>query len=167
METLIDFFDSDDLSDDVMYFPEMHGFLTSIAIQPIIVDETKILDEILPNTPVNASIKKAIMVLQTNIKQSLLNNEFPDVPDTNIEDEDVLILWSSGFMQGIFFQEDAWFSTHPEDVAELTLPILSCSELLNEELIDIAQDDDLLDRMAEKIPDCVTDLYLLLNAPEE
>ena len=70
-------------------------------------------------------------------------------------------------MQGIFFQEDAWFSTHPEDVAELTLPILSCSELLNEELEEIAQDDDLLDRMAEKIPDCVIDLYLLLNAPEE
>jgi uncharacterized protein len=167
MDTLIDFFDSDDLSDDVMYYPEMHGFLTSLAIQPSTADETKVLVEILPDTQVNASIKKAIKALQNNIKQSLLNNEFPDIPETGIEDEDVLILWSSGFMQGIFFQEDAWFSTHPEDVAELTLPILSCSELLNEELEEIAQDDDLLDRMAEKIPDCVIDLYLLLNAPEE
>ncbi len=167
MDTLIDFFDSDDLSDDVMYYPEMHGFLTSLAIQPSAADETKVLDEILPDTPVSAPIKETIIALQNNIKQSLLNNEFPDIPETGIEDEDVLILWSSGFMQGIFFQEEAWFSTHPEDIAELTLPILSCSELLNEELEDIAQDDDLLDRMAEKIPDCVIDLYLLLNAPEE
>jgi len=167
MDILIDFFDADELSDDVMYYPEMHGFLTSLAIQPSAADETKVLNEILPNTPVNTSIKKAINTLQNNIKQSLLNSEFPDIPETGIEDEDILILWSSGFMQGIFFQEDAWFANHPEDVAELTLPILSCSELLNEELEGIAQDDDLLDRMAEKIPDCVIDLYLLLNAPEE
>lgn len=167
MDILIAFFNTDELSDDVMYYPEMHGFLTSLSIQPITANQNEVLNEILPGTPVNASIKEAINTLQNDIKKSLLNCEFPDIPDTGIEDEDVLTLWSSGFMQGIFFQEDAWFSTHPEDVAELTLPILSCSELLNYELEEIAQDDELLDRMAEKIPDCVIDLYLLLNAPEE
>ncbi len=72
-------------------------------------------------------------------------------------------------MQGVFAQEDSWFKTHPEEVAELTLPILSCSELLDDEdgdMGDINQRDEMFDDMAEKIPDCVIDLYLLFNTPD-
>lgn len=166
MTLLTDFFDSDDLSENVMYYVEAHGFLTSLAIQADITNQQSVLTEIFPDMTVNESITTAIISLQDEITQSLLNGDFPDTPTID-EDEDSLVLWCAGFMQGIFFQEQQWFAEFPNEVAELTLPILSCSELLTDELSDISQHDDVLDDMAEKIPDCVIDLYLLFNSPEQ
>ncbi|PCH84126.1 MAG: metal-binding protein [Piscirickettsiaceae bacterium] len=165
MPKLIDFFNADDVSEDAMYYVEMHGFLTSLAIQPVKLSQTQIIEEIVADTPVNQTIKQAIVALQDSINQSLFNGDFPDTPTID-EDEDSLKLWSTGFMQGVFMQEHAWFADFPEDVAELTLPMLSCSELLDEALDEISQNDELLDDMAEKIPDCVIDLYLLFNSPD-
>lgn len=162
MTLLSDFFDSDELSDNAMYFFEMHGFLTSLVVQPGALTQQQILAEILPDNEVDDTISEAIVSLQKEIEQALLNGDFPTIL-ADEDDEDSLTLWASGFMQGVFSQEELWFSHHPEEVAELTLPILSCSELLEDEP---SLSDDLLDEMAEKIPDCVIDLYLLFNSPE-
>ncbi|AFT66591.1 MAG: YecA family protein [Cycloclasticus pugetii] len=167
MDLLNTFFNSEKLSDEAMYFFEMHGFLTSLVVQPGSLSQQQILSEILADNDANASIEKAIFDLQKNIEQALLNGEFPTmIGESEEPDEDFLTLWSSGFMQGVFMHEDLWFNSQPEDVAELTLPILACSELLDDEIDEITQNDDLLDDMAEKIPDCVIDLYLLFNSPE-
>jgi uncharacterized protein len=168
MNILNDFFNADTLSEETMYFMEMHGFLTSLVIQPGSFSADDILSNILGDTEADNSIAEAIAALQKDIEQSLLNGEFPDTSIDN-DDEDSLTLWASGFMQGVFAQEDSWFKTHPEEVAELTLPILSCSELLDDEdgdMGDINQRDEMFDDMAEKIPDCVIDLYLLFNTPD-
>lgn len=164
MNLLNNFFNSEKLTEDAMYFFEMHGFLTSLVVQPGSLTQEQILSEILADNVANTSISNAIFDLQKNIEQALLNGDFPTIAGE--EDEDFLAQWSSGFMQGVFMQEDIWFKSHPEEVAELTLPILSCSELLDEDMDDITQNDELLDDMAEKIPDCVIDLYLLFNSPE-
>jgi len=166
MNLLIDFFNSDEIDDEAMYFVEMHGFLTSLVIQPGALTQQQILAEIFAESPVDDSISQAIATLQKEIEQSLLNSDFPDVISAE-DDEDSLTLWASGFMQGVFSQQELWFESYPDVVAELTLPILSCSELLDEELDDINQNDELLDDMAETIPDCVIDLYLLFNAPAD
>jgi len=165
MDLLNTFFDSDKLTEDAMYFFEMHGFLTSLVVQPSSLTQEQILTEILADNEASSSISDAIFDLQKNIEQALLNGDFPTITGDE-GDEDFLTLWASGFMQGVFMQEDSWFSSHPEEVAELTLPILSCSELLDDDMGDITQNDALLDDMAEKIPDCVIDLYLLFNSPE-
>lgn len=165
MTLLSDFFDSDELSDSAMYFFEMHGFLTSVVVQPGALSQQQILDEILADNVVDPKISDAIVNLHKEIEQALLNGDFPTIVGDE-DSEDPLTLWASGFMQGVFSQEDLWFSSHPEEVAELTLPILSCSELLEDNMDDITLNDDLLDEMAEKIPDCVIDLYLLFNSPE-
>ncbi|MBL4743962.1 MAG: YecA family protein [Cycloclasticus sp.] len=162
---LADFFDSDELTDDAMYFLEMHGFLTALAVQPGSFSQQQIITEILADNKTSPAISTALIELQKDIEQALLKGDFPDITSAE-EDEDSLTLWSSGFMQGVFSQEDVWFAEHPEEVAELTLPILSCSELLEEDLGDISQNDELLDDMADKIPDCVIGLYLLFNSPE-
>ena len=167
MNILNDFFNADSLSEDTMYLMEVHGFLTSVVIQPGSFSTDDILNNILGDAKADASITEAIVALQKGIEQSLLNGEFPDTSSAD-DDEDSLTLWASGFMQGVFAQQDAWFKTHPEEVAELTLPILSCSELLDEDddMKDINKNDDILDDMAEKIPDCIIDLYLLFNTPD-
>ncbi|ORU90403.1 MAG: metal-binding protein [Cycloclasticus sp. symbiont of Poecilosclerida sp. M] len=164
MECLIDFFDSDELDDGAMCFTETHGFLTSLAIRFGSLSQADVLKEIFVTPPVNESTCDAILSLQKDIQQSLLNCDFPDI--LSCHDEDAVSLWSMGFMQGVFLQEVLWFSSHAEEVAELTLPILSCSELLDDEIDSISQNEEILSDMAEKIPDCVIDLYLLFNTPD-
>jgi len=166
MKILQQFFESEHIDNEAMYFIEAHGFLTSLAIQAGDLSEQQIFDEIFAKTLVDDTISKEIKQLQNEIKQHLLKGDFPDTVSDD-EDEDSLTLWAAGFMQGVFNQEQAWFNSHPEEVAELTLPILSCSELLDDETDGMQHDDEVLDDMAEKIPDCVIDLYLLFNAPED
>ena len=166
MTILQQFFESEQIDNEAMYFIEMHGFLTSIAIQAGSLSQQQILDEIFATTAVDDTMATQITELQNDIEQSLLKGDFPDIISDD-EDEDSLTLWAAGFMQGVFSQEKLWFDAHPEEVAELTLPILSCSELLDDETGDMQHDDEMLDDMAEKIPDCVIDLYLLFNAPED
>tara|TARA_R110002111_G_scaffold107734_6_gene166309 strand:- start:38940 stop:39443 length:504 start_codon:yes stop_codon:yes gene_type:complete len=165
MTLLFDFFNSDDIADDAMYYFEMHGFLTSLAIQPGSLTTSQIIDEIFNHKTVDDAILNAVSALQKEIEQALLNAEFPDVIQAD-EDEDSLTLWATGFMQGIFMHQEQWFEKEPDLVAELTLPILNCSELLDEELDDVNLNDEVLEQMADTIPDCVIDLYLLFNTPE-
>jgi len=165
MNILQQYFESELIDDEAMYFVEMHGYLTSLNIQPGELSQAQILAEIFANKVPTEDISTAIFELQNNIEQNLLNGDFPDVVSAD-EEEDSLTLWAAGFMQGVFQQEEFWFNKHPEEVAELTLPILSCSELLDEEA-EAALDEEILDDMADKIPDCVIDLYLLFNAPED
>jgi len=164
MNTLKQFLESEHVNDEAMYFIEMHGFLTSLAIQSGELTQQQILDNIFVETPSDELINSVDTLLK-EIEKALLNGDFPDMISDD-EDEEALTLWAAGFMQGVFGQEQAWFNSHPEEVAELTLPILSCSELLDE-AEDMQLDDEMLDDMAEKIPDCVIDLYLLFNAPED
>ncbi|PHS71850.1 MAG: metal-binding protein [Cycloclasticus sp.] len=165
MNTLTDYLSADSVNEDAMYFDEMQGFLTSLAIVPGNLSQQQILTEILATENIDKRLSDAISQLQSDIEQSLLNGEFPDSSNEQ-GDEDSLTLWAAGFMQGVFMQEDLWFTSHPEEVAELTLPILSCSELLDDEMDDLSQNDELMDDMAEKIPDCIIDLYLLFNTPD-
>ncbi len=169
MNQLDNFLNSDAISDEAMYVPEAHGFITSLVIQPGSLSMEQCLNEIFANNAVGTVIQQAISELKKDIEKALLNGEFPDlIVSDDDSGEDTLTLWASGFMQGVFLQEDFWFDTFPEEVAELTLPILSCSELIDdEEMSDISGNDDLLDAMAEQIPNCVIDLYLLFNAPND
>jgi len=166
------YFTSDDLDDEAMEFIEMHGFLTSLSIVSGDLTDTAILEDIFSskNYPIDANT--AITALKSDISQALLNGDFPQLPDTIKLDEneefDLLSLWSAGFMQGVFLNDTIWFAEYADEVAELTLPILSSSGLLDEEeseLLDITENEDILDAMVEKIPDCVVDLYLIFNAP--
>ncbi|MGB2269907.1 MAG: UPF0149 family protein, partial [Cycloclasticus pugetii] len=64
MDLLNTFFNSEKLSDEAMYFFEMHGFLTSLVVQPGSLSQQQILSEILADNDANASIEKAIFDLQ-------------------------------------------------------------------------------------------------------
>lgn len=172
-DVLINFLNSEAAEDEAMDFIEMHGYLTSLAIQPGTLSDDDMLGEIFSAEDVPDDIVTAVTDLKAEISQCLFNGDFPELPETTFNDEDFdeLTLWTSGFMQGIFSQEELWFANHADEVAELTLPILSCSGLLEEsgddDLQDITENDDILDAMIEKIPDCVVDLYLLFNAPAD
>ncbi len=169
MNQLDNFLNSDAINDEAMYVPEAHGFITSLVIQPGSLSIEQCLSEIFADDAFDSVIKQAFCELKEGIEKALLNGEFPDLMASDDDSgEDTLTLWATGFMQGVFLHEELWFDAFSEEVAELTLPILSCSELLDdEEMSDISGNEDLLDAMAEQIPNCVIDLYLLFNAPND
>ena len=77
--------------------------------------------------------------------------------------------WCIGFMEGVFLREAAWFENAEEEVSELLLPIMVVSGLFDDqpEFSDIATDAKLVDDMVEQIPELLTALFLLCNAPDE
>ena len=72
-------------------------------------------------------------------------------------------------MEGVFLREAAWFENAEEEVSELLLPIMVVSGLFDDqpEFSDIAADAKLVDDMVEQIPELLTALFLLCNAPDE
>ena len=77
--------------------------------------------------------------------------------------------WCIGFMEGVFMREAAWFETAEEEVSEMLLPIMVGSGLFDDqpEFADIAQDANLMDDMIVQIPEALTALFLLCQAPDE
>ncbi|MCY1185893.1 yecA family protein [compost metagenome] len=84
-------------------------------------------------------------------------------------DDSELRGWCIGFMEGVFLREEAWFETAEDEVSEMLLPIMVGSGLFDEqpEFSDIAADANLMDDMIVQIPEALTALYLLCNAPDE
>jgi uncharacterized protein len=72
-------------------------------------------------------------------------------------------------MEGVFLREAAWFEDAEDEVSELLLPIMAVSGLFDDqpEFSDIAQDRNMVDDMVEQIPELLTALFLLCNAPDE
>ncbi|MDO9621188.1 MAG: YecA family protein, partial [Moraxellaceae bacterium] len=65
-----------------------------------------------------------------------------------------------------FLDEDAWYAEHEEDIADMTLPMVVLSELIeDEDLAQIRQDQRIINEMAKQIPELITSLYLLFHAP--
>jgi len=75
--------------------------------------------------------------------------------------------WCIGFMEAMFAQEEAWYTKDEDTVADLTLPMVVISELVEDDQIQaVRQDKKLLKELAQQIPDVVTELYLLFHAPD-
>src|SRR5690606_33465682 len=74
-----------------------------------------------------------------------------------------------GFLEGVFLREEDWFRQDEETVSELLLPIMVGSGLFEDqpEFAEIAQDEEMVQDMLDHIPDVLTQLYLLFQAPEE
>lgn len=66
-------------------------------------------------------------------------------------------------------EEQAWFAKSEDEVSELLLPIMVASGLFDDEpeFADFLKDDELVDSMIEQIPEILTALFLLFNAPDE
>ena len=71
--------------------------------------------------------------------------------------------------QSVFLREAVWFEDAEDEVSELLLPIMVGSGLFDEqtEFAEIARDRDLVDSMIDQIPELLTALFLLCQAPEE
>ena len=173
------FLDAEDLHEEALDFIAAHGYLTALAICSAPVPEREWIDALFAETPryrddaERDEIEQTLVKLKAHIGRQLAGEEEPELPcDTDLGDEpddSDIRGWCIGFMEGVFLREDIWFEHAEEEVSELLLPIMVGSGLFDEqpEFADIAKDRNLVDEMVDQIPELLTALFLLFNAPEE
>lgn len=176
---LQDFLDADDLHEEALDYVAAHGYLTALSICPEAVPEREWIDALFAETPryrdeaQRQDIEDALVQLKARIGQQLASDEDMELPcelDLGDDPDDSdLRGWCIGFMEGVFLREAAWFENAEDEVSELLLPIMVGSGLFDEqpEFDEIAADRALVDSMIEQIPEVLTALYLLFQAPEE
>ncbi|WP_342245907.1 YecA family protein [Pseudomonas sp. OTU5201] len=173
------FLDADDLHEEALDYVATHGYLTALSICPDQVPEREWIDALFAEPPHYRSdaereeVETTLLALKAHIARQLASDEDPELPcDLDLgsdPDDSDLRGWCIGFMEGVFLREEAWFENAEEEVSELLLPIMVGSGLFDEqpEFADIAKDRNLVDEMIEQIPELLTALFLLCNAPEE
>lgn len=174
-QLLEDFLDSDDNADG-LDFIATHGFLAALTVGP----DAPALDVWLPalfdGQPVSAdaarteAVTAALVAWQKEIHAALYHGQPVTLPcaltlkatePTDLND------WCVGFMEGMFMKEASWYDSDEDLVADLTLPMVVLSDLIDdEELQHIRRDVKLTRELAQQIPDVLTELYLHFNAPK-
>jgi len=180
LDQLENFLDSEAVAETALDLVGAHGLLCALNIAPEKVDEstwmTLIFDE-QPNwssADQQAEIENLLRKLNATIANDLYSDQEIYLPcDLSLETEDdneipEITLWAEAFMEGVFSNEEAWFSDDEESVAGLLLPIMVASDLFDEgEVKDIRKDRALSEEMCEQIPEILIDLYLQFNSPEK
>lgn len=173
------FLDADDLHEEALDYIATHGYLTALSICPEEISESEWIDALFAEPPHYAdnterqAIEDTLIQLKSHIARQLASDEDMELPcDLDLgEDPDASDLrgWCIGFMEGVFLRESVWFEEAEEEISELLLPIMVGSGLFDEqpEFADIAQDYDLVDEMVTQIPELLTALYLICQAPDE
>ncbi|MCY6986649.1 YecA family protein, partial [Acinetobacter baumannii] len=150
-------------------FAATHGFLCAIAVGP---QFDRWLDELFEGNQkkVPAEIIQQIKVWLESIRQDLANEngiEFPfEVEEADVESS--LGDWSVGFVDAMFLNEEAWFAPeYEEQLVDLTLPIMVFSGIDEEDpqMESFRRNGQLMDELAEEIPDNLNELYLMYHTP--
>ena len=173
------FLDADDLHEEALDYVAAHGYLTALCICPDQVPEREWIEALFAEPPHYRSeaereeIETTLQLLKAHIARQLASDDEPEIPcDIDLGDEpddSDLRGWCIGFMEGVFLREGAWFENAEDEVSELLLPIMVGSGLFEDqpEFAEMASNPDLMDEMIEQIPEILTALFLLFNAPEE
>lgn len=168
-----------DTHEEMMTYVQAHGYLTALCISPEVIPDQEWLTILFGENPQFESdeqrqeIENALIGLKAQISRELSSEEELTIPceldpGESLEDSEING-WCMGFMEGVFLNEEVWFSKGEDEVSELLLPIMVGSTLFEEqpEFTEISQDTDLIADMLERIPELLTALYLLCNAPDE
>ena len=173
------FLDADELHDEALDYIAAHGYLTALSICPEPVPAEEWIEALFAEPPhyrdaaQEADITAGLLQLKAHIERQLASDDDMVLPcELDLgEEPDVSDLrgWCVGFMEGVFLREEVWFEDAEDEVSELLLPIMVASGLFDEQpdFAEIAKDFDLVDSMVEQIPEVLTALFLLCQAPEE
>ncbi|WP_028469185.1 YecA family protein [Neptunomonas japonica] len=181
LDRLETFIFSDVVSEDSLDLIGIHGFLCALNISPAPASEEEWMDVLFDGVPKWTSAEQEKEITSTlnrwksSIYSDLSNDSELGMPcELTLEtknEESELEIWAQAFMEGVFLNEDEWFSegtSKEETVAELMLPIMVVSNLFDEkEFKEIRKNSAVAEQMANEIPDILVDLFLLFHAPEK
>lgn len=174
-DLLENFLDSEDNADGLS-FVATHGFLTAITVGPRTPETASWVKILFDGQPVctdadkASTITDALAAWQKEIHATLYHGQPLKLPcplvlkatePTDLND------WCVGFMEGMFMEEDNWYEGDEDLIADLTLPMVVLSDLIDEpELQPLRRDPKLSRELAQQIPDVLTELYLHFHAPK-
>lgn len=173
-QRLQDFLDGDD-NVDGLDFIATHGFLSALTVGP----DTPPVDIWLPalfdeqpicQDPVRAEqVRQDLEDWRKEIHATLYHGQPLALPcplTLKATDTTDLNDWCAGFMEGMFLKEASWYDSDEDLIADLTLPMVVLSDLIDDpELQHIRRDQKLVRELAQQIPDVLTELYLHFHAP--
>lgn len=157
-------------------FIATHGFLTALTVGP----ETPAIELWLPalfdEQPVSEDavqaqqIREDLDAWRKEIHAALYHGQPVTLPcplALKAGEPGDLNDWCAGFMEGMFLKEASWYDADEDLVADLTLPMVVLSDLIDDpELQHIRSDQKLSRELAQQIPDVLTELYLHFHAPK-
>ena len=174
-QRLHDFLDGDD-NVDGLSFIATHGFLMALTVGP----QSPALEVWLPalfdgqplcaDAALAATITADLQAWQKEIHAMLYHDQPVTLPcaltlkatePTDLND------WCVGFMEGMFLKEESWYDSDEDLIADLTLPMVVLSDLIDDpELQHIRRDARLSRELAQQIPNVLTEIYLFFHAPK-
>lgn len=174
IEALEDILFAEPWGDHALDFFGLHGVVCASVIGPVRLkfeDQFKLATgaDALPDSGVPEIFRHCVEHLARDMVQALDMGQALELPEPEDGDPmNALENWCAGFVDTFLDHEEAWLeAASEEEVADLMLPMLTLSGVFDDEDFQkVRSDDKLAGRMAEAIPDSLTDLYLLFHAPE-
>ena len=172
-DILQQFLESDKV-DGALDITETHGYLCSLAVGPVQLDEKEWLEFIFDTTPrfndqeeenqVKSLLVKLYLAINTELSSGLrliIPCKLSLHPDPDLAP---IRAWACGFMEGMLTFEDQWFERDEDVIAELTLPLLLASGLTEDkEIQELQKDKSLCDSLCREIPEILTDIFLFFH----
>ena len=186
LDTFIDHLEELAEAFDSLDYLGAHGFLTALVVgsNTSYTSEEELdpwfdkilgLSEETSEIPDNIQIdrlKSSLIHLYNDIEKQLEINtvdkfELPCDYDTDTEEYTDIQAWCCGFVECAMINEEAWFHNEEQKTAELVLPILVVSELVEDpEIEQLYSDERMLSQSAQMIPDVIAELYLLFHSKD-
>ena len=165
---LEDFLDGED-NEHGLDFLGAHGFLTALTVGPRGTLDDEALAAFFEDNLPDAAFLEQLRAWQRSIHAVLYHGARLELPCPLVSsptEANELSDWCVGFMEGLFLDEDRWYAGHEDDIADLTLPMVVISDLIDDpDLQILRRDRKLLKEMTLQIPELITEIYLLFHAP--
>ena len=151
----------------------LHGAVTAAVVSPEALDMNRIFAVATGQAPEKvASVPEVFSRLVNRMAKELRqlleqghSAELPEPEDEESEDEAVEN-WCAGFTDVFLLEEDQWLASDEDYVGQLVTPILTLSNLFDDEAFQQArQDPKRYSDYSDAIPDVLTDLYLHFHSP--
>ncbi|UZE94705.1 YecA/YgfB family protein [Alkalimarinus alittae] len=173
IDTLEDILFEDEFAEDTLDYFGVHGLACAFVVGPIKITD-KAITELVFNehkgiSPEKLTEAEAIIAkLRNGISAELSAGRTIELPFDDAEEEyyqEALTNWCAGFVEGFLDHEAAWFERSQDLVAELLLPIMSLSQLFNDEdFSEINNNEKIMDQFEEQLPELMTDLFLFFHS---
>lgn len=174
LDQLADWLEDDQRAEDCLDIHGLHGYLTALAIaaQPL-SDEwlASAIDQSLHELPEAEAQWFADQCVQ--LHQQIATELYADdgialtfEPTADWQDSPQQF-WAEAFMEVVFTTPESFESEQQDNLATLLLPIEVASGLFTDEADyqPIYRQPKLIRQMVDDLPEVLTDLYLLLQAP--
>ncbi|MBB5322365.1 YecA/YgfB family protein [Marinobacter oulmenensis] len=175
IEALEDILFAEPWGDHALDFFGFHGVVCASVIGPVRVETEDLFrlatgSDSVPEAGVPEIFTHCVSELSRDMAHALDMGQPLELPEPEDGDPmNALENWCAGFVDTFLEHEEAWLvaASSEEDVADLMVPMLTLSGLFDDEDFQKARNNEKLSaRMADTIPDSLTDLYLLFHAPE-